>query len=266
MVLTCLKLQAAPFQDGFPASRQVPRGVSGNHFVANSKKDSCSGLNTIPKLLVTLAVILALHLQPRTDCPFPNTLPLPSATPLRTNPMTICLMSWASSRMGLSLSLKQAWRTTNDRIATLPKLRQLAVLHAFNRGPTGLPRKRHSPEHAITIWFSCMLDARRFPLLLTLRLPSRRFGPGEKLPVSKRSSKGSLGGGLSHWLKRRSGRSLLMLRQEDICWLIWNSRRLIVSSLWPYFRQTQRRFPLTLFQIRSFPRRGAFRPHPFSLK
>lgn len=141
MALTSLKLQAAPFPGGFLASRQAPPRVSGNHFVVSSKKDSCSGLNTTPKWSVMLAVTLVLHLQPRTDCPSPNMPPLPLATPLKANPIPTSRTWWASFRMGLPLSPKQAWRTRNDRIAILPKLKLLVVSRVLSMGSTGLPRK-----------------------------------------------------------------------------------------------------------------------------
>src|SRR5216684_861452 len=51
MVLICSKLQAAPFQGGFPVSRWVPYPLFANRSVVSWKNASSCGLNTIRRLV-----------------------------------------------------------------------------------------------------------------------------------------------------------------------------------------------------------------------
>jgi hypothetical protein len=64
----CLKLQAAPFQDGFPVSRQTPFFLSASRFVANAKNAFFCGLSTTPSWSAMRVATLEQHLQMPTDC------------------------------------------------------------------------------------------------------------------------------------------------------------------------------------------------------
>src|SRR5438128_8314416 len=179
MVLICSKLQAAPFQGGFPVSRWVPYPLFANRSVVSWKNASSCGLNTIPRWSATLAAILAQHSRVLTDCPFQRMHHLPSDTPLKGNPTITCPMPLGrSNQEGPSLQ-RQAWKMTNRVIATWQRPRLHEDWRTSNEACSGSALSTRLPDSATTIWCSCMRGVGPFLPLLRSSWLCKRSGPGE---------------------------------------------------------------------------------------